>query len=180
MRSFLDLTVAQLERTPALLFNWLDALPEEWTRANEGPDTFSPYDVVGHLVHGERTDWIPRARIILEDGEGRPFDRFDRFAQLREGGRALGVLLAEFDRLRRDNLATLRSWDLSAEQLGRRGTHPVLGTVTLRQLLATWAVHDLTHLHQIARTMANQFRSDVGPWERYLGVLRCEGHSEGP
>ena len=181
MSAFLDTTVALLERTPPTLIAWLDGLPDEWNRTNEGAETFSPYDVVGHLIHGEKTDWIPRARIILEHGPSRPFDRYDRFAQFREsGGRSLGALLAEFDRLRRDNLGVLRAWKLSDADLERGGTHPVLGPVTLRQLLATWAAHDMTHLHQIARTMAHQYRQAVGPWVAYLGVMRCDGHSQGP
>jgi DinB family protein len=174
----LDQTIALLERTPPTLASLLDGLPDTWTRTNEGPETFTPYDVVGHLIRGERTDWIPRARIIREQGEARPFDRYDRFAQSRDSaGRSLGALLEEFAGLRQENLATLRGWKLGDEDLARRGTHPILGTVTLRQLLATWAVHDLTHLHQVARVMAHQYRGEVGPWDRFLGVLRCEGHS---
>lgn len=174
----LDTTVALLSRTPAVLSAWLDGLPEAWIRTNEGPGTFRPYDVVGHLIHGEKTDWIVRARIILEHGESRPFDRYDRFAQLRDDpSTPLAARLAEFAELRRRNLDTLRGWDLTAEDLSRRGTHPVLGTVTLGQLLATWSVHDLTHVHQIARTMAKQSHADVGPWTAFLGVLHCEGHS---
>ncbi|HEY6865684.1 MAG TPA: DinB family protein [Candidatus Eisenbacteria bacterium] len=174
----LDRTIALLECTPSALAALLGGLPGEWTRSNEGAGTFSPYDVVGHLIHGEQTDWIVRARIILEQGEARPFDRFDRFAQSQEGaGRGLGELLAEFAARRAENLATLRSWNLGPGELARRGTHPVLGPVTLRQLLATWAVHDLTHLHQISRVMAHQYRGEVGPWDAFLGVLRCEGHS---
>jgi DinB family protein len=175
----LERTVAVLERTPRTLDCLLRDLPDEWSRANEGPKTFSPYDVVGHLIHGERTDWLVRARIILEHGEKRPFDRYDRFAQERESaGRALGTLLDEFARLRRDNLAALRGLNLEAADLDRRGTHPVLGPVTLRHLLATWAVHDLTHIHQISRAMAYQYRHEVGPWKVFLGVLRCQGHSD--
>lgn len=175
----LDRTIALLERTPATLAALLTDLPNEWVRAQEGPETFSPYDVVGHLIHGEKTDWIARARIVLELGESRPFDRYDRFAQFRaSAGKSLGELLEEFAARRRENLDTLRGWRLGPEQLARRGTHPVLGTVTLEQLLATWAVHDLTHLHQISRVMAHQYRREVGPWVRFLGVLRCEGHSE--
>jgi len=174
----LDRTIALLERTPATLAAWLDGLPDEWTRSNEGPDTFSPYDVVGHLIHGEKTDWIVRARIVLEQGEARPFDRYDRFAQSREiAGRPLGTLLEEFAKLRADNLATLRGWKLGPAELERRGMHPALGSVTLGQLLSTWAAHDLTHLHQLSRVMAHQLRDDVGPWVRYLGVLHCDGHS---
>ena len=175
----LNETIALLERTPPTLAAWLGGLPDSWTRANEGTDTFSAYDVVGHLIHGEKTDWITRARIIREQGESRPFDRYDRFAQYRESaGKSLGELLGEFERLRLENLATLLGWKLGPADLDRRGTHPMLGTVTLRQLLATWAAHDLTHLHQIARVMANRYRDDVGPWEKFLGVMRCQGHSD--
>jgi len=181
MRRFLETSATLLERTPSTLTAWLRGLPEEWSRTNEGESTFSPYDVVGHLVHGEKTDWIVRARIILEHGPGRPFDRYDRFAQSRESaGRSLEALLEEFARLRGENLTTLRGWNLSEHDLERGGMHPVLGPVTLRQLLATWVAHDMTHLHQIARTMAHQYRHEVGPWEKYLGVLHCQGHSEGP
>jgi len=172
-------TIAVLERTPATLDAMLRGLPDAWTRSNEGDRTFSPYDVIGHLNHGERTDWIPRARIILEHGESRPFDRYDRFAQDRESaGRSLDQLLDEFATLRRDNLATLRGWKLGSESLMKRGTHPILGTVTLAQLLATWAAHDLTHVHQVSRCMASQYRDAVGPWTKFLGVMHCQGHSE--
>ena len=175
----LDHTIALLERTPATLAALLRDLPDDWSRANEGAQTFSPYDVVGHLIHGERTDWMVRARIILEHGESRPFERYDRFAQEKESaGRPLGALLDEFERLRRENLAALRRLNLGPTDLDRRGTHPILGTVTLRQLLATWAVHDLTHVHQISRAMAHQYRDQVGPWTVFLGVLRCQGHSD--
>ena len=175
----LDHTIALLERTPATLAALLRDLPDDWSRANEGAQTFSPYDVVGHLIHGERTDWMVRARIILEHGESRAFDRYDRFAQEKESaGRPLGALLDEFERLRRENLAALRRLNLGPTDLDRRGTHPILGTVTLRQLLATWAVHDLTHMHQISRAMAHQYRDQVGPWTVFLGVLRCQGHSD--
>ena len=172
-----DDTVAVLERTPATLAALLEGLPERWTLSNEGSDTFSPYDVVGHLIHGEKTDWIVRARIILEHGEARPFDRYDRFAQFREKVRPLGARLEEFARLRRENLEILRGWNLGDSELERRGMHPILGSVTLRQLLATWAAHDMTHLHQISRVMAHQYRDEVGPWLSFLGVLRCDGHS---
>jgi hypothetical protein len=175
----IERTIALLERTPGTLAALLDGLADEWVRSNEGEATFSPYDVVGHLIHGEQTDWIVRARIILEQGEARPFDRYDRFAQSRESaGKSLALLLAEFAMLRKKNLETLRGWNLGAGDLERRGTHPILGPVTLRQLIATWAVHDLTHLHQISRAMAHQYRGEVGPWDAFLGVLRCEGHSD--
>jgi len=174
----IDRTVGLLARTPATLKAFLEGLPEEWTRTNEGGETFSPYDVVGHLIHGEKTDWMVRANIIREHGESRPFDRYDRFAQNRESaGKSLTTLLEEFAILRKANLEKLRGWALQAADLERRGTHPILGTVTLRQLLATWAAHDLTHLHQIARTMAHQYRDEVGPWTAFLGVLHCQGHS---
>ena len=170
---------ALLERTPKVLEALLGGLPDAWSRADEGPGTFSPYDVVGHLIHGEKTDWITRARIILDQGESRPFDRYDRFAQNRDSaGRTLSELLREFELLRRGNLQKLSSWNLGPEDLDRRGPHPVLGTVTLRELLATWAVHDLTHLHQVSRAMAHQYRTEVGPWSGFLGVLRCQGHSD--
>ena len=175
----LERTVAVLERTPQTLAVLLRDLPDEWSRANEGAKTFSPYDVIGHLIHGERTDWMVRARIILEHGEKRPFDRYDRFAQERESaGHTLATLLDDLARLRRQNLVALRDLKLAPSDLDRRGMHPVLGPVTLRQLLATWAVHDLTHIHQISRAMAYQYRNDVGPWKVYLGVLRCQGHSD--
>jgi hypothetical protein len=179
MEFSLDATTAVLERTPAVLDAMLRGLPDAWTRSNEGEKTFSPFDVVGHLIHGEKTDWIPRAQIILEHGESRPFDRYDRFAQERESaGQTLDQLLDEFARLRRENLATLRGWNLHAAAFDRRGTHPILGTVTLGQLLATWAAHDLTHHHQIARCMAHQVRDAVGPWTKFLGVMHCQGHSQ--
>jgi hypothetical protein len=175
----LEHTIALLERTPGTLAALLDGLPDAWTRTNEGPETFSPYDVVGHLIHGEKTDWMVRARIILEHGEARAFDRYDRFAQLRDSaGKPLPALLAEFAARRRDNLMALRGLKLGPAELARRGTHPALGVVTLRQLLATWAAHDLTHLHQIARVMAHQLREEVGPWTAFLGVMRCQGHSD--
>ncbi len=175
----LDETIALLARTPATLDSLLRGAPDIWTQRNEGEDTWSPFDIVGHLIVGERTDWIPRLRIILEHGEARAFDRFDRLAQFKETqGRSLEQLLDEFALLRKQNLATLKQLDLQAEDLSRRGTHPSLGQVTLAQLLSTWAAHDLTHLHQLSRVMAHQYRETVGPWIAYLGVLKCNGHSE--
>jgi hypothetical protein len=171
-------TIALLARTPAALNSLLRDLPESWTHRNEGENTWSAYDVIGHLIHGERTDWMPRARMILEHGESKPFERFDRFAQERESrGRSLPELLDEFATVRSDNLATLGAMDLSLQQLALRGRHPRLGAVTLSQLLATWAAHDLTHLHQLSRIMAHQYRAAVGPWSAYLGVMQCAGHS---
>jgi hypothetical protein len=175
--------VAVLTRTPAALDALLRGLPKVWTDSNEGrnqdgKDTWSPFDIVGHLIVGERTDWIPRARIILNHGEARAFDPFDRFAQQKESqGKSLDQLLDEFAQLRKESLAALRELNLQPEDFTRRGKHPELGAVTLSQLIATWAVHDLTHLHQLSRVMAHQYRDAVGPWSAYIGVLKCAGHS---
>ena len=161
-----------LERTPATFRALLAGLPDDWTRPDEGPETFSAFDNLGHLVHGERTDWIPRARIILTDGPSRPFEPYDRFAQYRESeGKDVARLLDELETLRAENLATLRGWKLGARELALEGTHPALGRVTLEQLLATWVVHDLGHLAQTARVLARQYRDAVGPWREYLPVL---------
>jgi hypothetical protein len=171
-------SIALLTRTPATLDALLRGLPNTWVRSDEGKDSWSPFDIVGHLIVGERTDWMTRARIILENGEARPFDRFDRLAQSRESqDKSLEQLLDEFARLRKENLIALEALNLQPTDLSRRGTHPALGVVTLSQLLATWAIHDLTHLHQLSRVMAHQYREVVGPWSIYLGVLQCAGHS---
>lgn len=178
MEHNLQNTMALLARTPAALNALLRDLPDTWTVRNEGDNTWTAFDVVGHLIHGERTDWMPRARMILEFGESRAFEPFDRLAQLREGqGKSLGQLLDEFARLRSENLEELRALKLQPQDLKRRGRHPALGVVTLSELLATWAAHDLTHLHQISRIMAHQYREAVGPWSAYLGVMHCAGHS---
>jgi hypothetical protein len=164
--------VAILERTPGSLGVLLNGLPNKWIRITEGEDTWSPYDVIGHLIHGERTDWIPRARHIMA-GEGRPFDPFDRTAQFQVSqGRDLVELLATFSDLRRQNLAALVGMNLTAADFERKGIHPELGEVTLGQLLATWVVHDLDHIAQIARTMAKAYGEAVGPWSAYLSILR--------
>ena len=174
----LDTTTALLARTPATLNALLRDLPNAWTLRNEGENTWTAFDVVGHLNHGERTDWIPRVNRILESGETRPFDPFDRFAQIRESeGQPLAQLLDEFARLRAANLARLRAFNLQPADFTRRGRHPALGVVTVSELLSTWAAHDLTHLHQISRIMAHQYRDAVGPWSKFLGVLQCSGHS---
>src|ERR1700694_4285983 len=171
-------TIAILSRTPAALDALLRGLPDIWVRCNEGKDTWSAFDIVGHLIVGERTDWMQRLRIILENGEARPFDPFDRFAQSRESqDKSLEQRLDEFARLRSENLAALQALNLRPEDLTRRGRHPALGVVTLSQLLATWAVHDLTHVHQLSRVMAHRYQDAVGPWKAYLGVLQCAGHS---
>ncbi len=181
--------IAVLTRTPATLNAMLRGLPNTWVRGNEGKDTWNAYDIVGHLIVAERTDWMPRVRIILENGEARAFDPFDRFAQMRmkemrmkesqDKSTEIDQLLDDFARLRRENLAALQELNLKPEDLARRGRHPALGVVTLSQLLATWAVHDLTHVHQLSRVMAHQYRDAVGPWSAYLGVLKCDGHSAG-
>jgi hypothetical protein len=169
----LDTGLAVLERTPAVLHALLDDLPAAWTTANEGPDTWSPFDVVGHLIDGEETDWLARARIILGDAANRRFVPFDRTRHLRANqGRSLAELLARFDELRRRNLRELRALHLTPSQLERTGEHPDFGTVTLAQLLATWVAHDLGHVAQIARVMAKQYAAAVGPWQAYLPVLR--------
>lgn len=178
MEHNLEQTTALLSRTPATLNALLRDLPDSWTRQNEGGKTWSAFDVVGHLIHGERTDWIPRAERILEFGENRAFDPFDRWAQEKESqGKTLPELLDEFARLRSENLNRVRALNLKPQDYQRRGKHPALGVVSLSELLATWAAHDLTHLHQISRIMAHQYRDAVGPWSAFLGVMKCSGHS---
>jgi hypothetical protein len=170
--SFLDECLAILTRTPATIDALLRGLPETWTSATDGPGTWSAYVVVGHLIHGERTDWMPRLGIILEHGRARAFEPFDREAQFREsGGKTLAALLDEFAALRRENLDRLRTLDLQPAQLELQGTHPELGRVTVRQLLATWTAHDLGHVLQISRTMARRYREEVGPWAQYLSAM---------
>ena len=170
--SFLEESLALLTRTPATLDSLLRGLPEVWTDATEGPNTWSPYTVVGHLIHAEKVDWMPRLQIILEHGPSRAFDPFDREAQFRESaGKSLSNLLDEFTVRRNDNLARLRALDLQPAQLQLPGTHPGLGPVTVRQLLATWTAHDLGHLVQISRTMAKRYQQEVGPWVQYLSVM---------
>lgn len=164
--------IAVLERTPRTLATMLGGLTSAWTDATEGPDTWSPYVIVGHLIHGERTDWIPRAKIILTQGADRRFTPYDRFAQFRESeGKSLGDLLDEFAELRTENLATLAGWHLSDAELALTGEHPEFGAVTLRQLLATWVGHDLGHIAQTARVMAKQYRDAIGPWRAYLPIM---------
>jgi hypothetical protein len=162
-----------LSRTPATLRSSLAGVADPWLDANEGTETFSPRDVVGHLIFGEETDWIPRVRIILEHGPARPFTPFDRFGfRERYGGRPIAELLDVFDRLRRENLRTLQDLALGPADLERPGLHPELGPVTLGQLLATWVVHDLNHLVQIERVMAKRYAAEVGPWTPYLRILQ--------
>jgi hypothetical protein len=164
--------IAVLERTPGTVRALLAGLPEPWIRANEGPKTFSAFDNVGHLIHGERADWLARAQIILAQDENRRFEPYDRFAQDRESaGKSLAQLLDEFTELRAANLATLRGWNLGDRELALEGEHPAFGRVTLRQLLAAWVVHDLGHIAQISRVMAKRYRDEVGPWREYLPIL---------
>jgi hypothetical protein len=168
----LELGTQVLARSPAALGALLRNLPDQWTRATEGPGTFSPFDVVGHLIDGEETDWIPRAKIILAQGPDPRFEPYDRFRhQTRNAGRTLESLLTEFAHLRAANLAILTSWKLTPSTLALRGIHPSLGPVSLRDLLAAWIVHDLGHLAQVARVMAKQYREDVGPWVPFLPIL---------
>lgn len=170
---FLAECEAVLAHTPHALDSLLRGLPGTWTEANEGPGTWSPFIVVGHLIHGERTDWIPRLEIILAHGESQPFPTFDREAQFLESeGKSLAQLLDEFSLLRQQSLGRLRALQLGPEQLTLRGTHPAFGSVTLRQLLATWTAHDLAHIGQITRVMARRLRIEVGPWAEYLSVMR--------
>jgi hypothetical protein len=162
-----------LSRTPSTLRTLLHGLPSEWTHSNEGENTWSPFDVVGHLIHGEETDWIPRARIILEFGPARAFEPFDRQAQFATNkGKTLEELLDTFAALRQESLAALKGLQLQPEDLQKLGMHPELGHVTLGELLATWGAHDLAHLAQISRTMARQYRDAVGPWQEYLSVMK--------
>lgn len=168
----LEASVDVLQRTPAVVRALLDGLGEAWVRGTEGPDTFSPFDVVGHLIDGEETDWMVRARIILARGPDPRFEPYDRFRhRARNADRTLDSLLDEFARLRAANLEQLRSWKLMERELGLTGVHPSFGPVTLRRLLAAWVVHDLSHIAQIARVMAKQYREAVGPWVPFLPVL---------
>lgn len=168
----MDEAVAVLSRTPATLDALLRGLPEGWIAANEGGDTWSPFDVIGHLIHGEHTDWVPRVRIILEHGESRPFDTFDRFAQFADSqGRTLASLLDDFASLRQEKLRELAALHITDADLDRRGRHPQLGVVTLRMLLATWVAHDLDHIVQVSRVLARQYSDEVGPWRAFLRVI---------
>jgi len=170
---FLEESVAVLTRTPATLNAMLRGLPEQWTTTTEGLGTWSSYDVIRHLIHGEKTDWMPRVLIILEHGPDRPFEPFDREAQVRESqAQPMSALLDEFAEVRADNLMQLRGLDLHPAQLELVGTHPALGRVTLRQLVATWTAHDLAHILQVSRVMAKRYKLEVGPWAEYLSVMR--------
>jgi DinB superfamily len=179
MEQSVEKTMAVLERTPAALDAMLRGLPEEWIRSNEGEGTWSAFDVVVHLIHCEHDDWLPRARVILESRarEVRQFAPFDRWGEIYESrSMKLEEVLETFARARAENLREVRSWGLGEKELAMRGQHPALGEVTLAQLMATWAAHDLNHLHQISRVMALQYREAVGPWRDFMGVMKCEGH----
>ena len=161
-----------LERTPIVLKALLSNLDDEWIMNNEGPETFSPFDVMGHLIHGEKTDWATRTKIILESGLSKPFTPWDRFAQFETSrGKTLQQLLEEFETLRKENLAWLKSLNLSETYFDKKGMHPSLGEVTLKNLLATWVVHDLTHIAQITRVMAKQYKDEMGPWPEFFRIL---------
>ena len=165
-------SVEILERTPLVLQTLLKDLHEDWTMNNEGPETFCPYDVIGHLIHGEKTDWRNRTMMILEHGVSKTFVPYDRFAQFEESqGKSLEQLLKEFEELRKDNLNWLRSLNLSETDFDKKGIHPSLGQVTLRQLLSTWVVHDLTHIAQASRVMAKQYKQEMGPWVEYFRIM---------
>jgi len=160
-----------LERTPQVVEDLLQGLDKEWIMSNEGPDTWSPYDIVGHYIHGEKTDWVPRMNIILGEGD-KHFIPFDRFAQYRDSkGKTLQQLLDEFKQLRKENIIRLKAATINEETLQRTGIHPTFGDVTLRQLLATWVVHDLNHIYQLSRVLSKQYQQEVGPWTEFLGVL---------
>jgi hypothetical protein len=178
MEQNLQQTIALLARTPAALNAFLRDLPDAWTHRNEGGETWSVFEVVAHLIYGEQADWIPRARIILQFGETRTFEPFDRKGHIKlSQGKTLAQLLDEFAQARSESLDHLRELSLQPQDLVRHGRHPAFGPVKLSQHLASWVAHDLTHVHQISRIMAHQYREAVGPWSAYLGVLRCAGHS---
>lgn len=168
----LNNAISILERTPGVFKNFLEGLEEEWIHENEGEDTWNPFEVIGHLIHGEKTDWMVRTNLILENRGNTTFEPYDRFAQIENSkGKTLSGLLTEFETLREKNLEALRSKQLSKEDLNLKGIHPELGEVTLQQLLAAWVVHDLGHIAQISRVMAKQYKNEVGPWSKYLTIL---------
>jgi len=168
----LDKAVEILERTPGVIEELLKGLSQEWIMNNEGSDTWSPYDILGHLIHGEKTDWIVRMEIIISDNNDKTFQPFDRFAQFEQSkGKTLQQLIDEFKELRNQNIAILNSKKITGSTLNKTGIHPAFGTVTLGQLLSTWVVHDLGHIAQIARVMAKQYKTEVGPWQAYLPIL---------
>lgn len=162
-----------LSRTPAVLNSLLENLSDDWTKNNEDGDSWSPYDIIGHLIHGEKTDWIARAKIILSDGGDKKFVPYDRFAQFKESeGKSLKELLNEFSAIREGNIKILKSFNIDDEKLGLEGIHPKFGNVTLKQLLSTWVIHDLIHMAQISRVMAKQYKEEIGPWVEYFRVMK--------
>src|SRR6185436_18264201 len=172
MKYTLERSYQILERTPSVLKTLLNGLDDGWVMNNEGPDTFSPFDVIGHLIHGEKTDWTARTKVILEFGLSKPFIPWDRFAQFEASkGKTLAELLDEFGQLREDNIRWLRSLNLTGDDLNKKGMHPVLGEVTMRNLLTTWVVHDLTHIAQVTRVMAKQYKEEMGPWPEFFRIL---------
>ena len=172
MQFDLNDAIVHLRRTPMVLKHLLGTLPDEWVRSNYGPETFSPFDVVGHLIHGEKTDWIPRLRHILAQGDAKPFEPFDRYAQYKDSqGKSMADLLDEFSALRAASIVALESHDLKHADFARKGMHPALGPVTLGNLLATWVVHDLHHIAQCCKGMAYQYRDEVGAWRAYIGII---------
>ena len=173
MKFEIDKSIEVLERTPSVLSSLLHNLSEEWLIYNEGENTWSPHDVIGHLIHGEKTDWIVRARIILSDNSNKTFESFDRFAQMNDAqSESTDELLKEFAKLRKENLNALKALQISSSQFVEKGIHPELGEVNLKSLLSTWVVHDLGHIAQISRVMAKQYATEVGPWQKYLSILK--------
>lgn len=173
MKFKLEQSIGILERTPAILRSMLSGLPDEWTNSNEGEDSWSPFDVMGHLVHGERTDWIPRTFIIMNDSDQKTFAPYDRFAQFGESeGKSLADLLDEFESLRKSNLEQLKGFGITSSDYLREGIHPSLGPVTLSNLLSAWVVHDQGHIAQICRVLAKQYKDEVGPWTKYMTILK--------
>lgn len=172
MEFSLEKVIPILERTPRVLKHLLEELDTSWTHQNEGEDTWSPYDIIGHLIHGEKTDWVPRIQHILGPNHTEAFIPFDRFAQFENSkGKTLAMLLDEFSALRADNIITLKNLSITTEDLTKKGLHPELGPVTLKNLIATWVAHDLGHIHQITRVLAKGLQNDIGPWEAYLKVM---------
>lgn len=172
MKFDLEKSIDILERTPKVLNTMLSGLSEDWIQVNEGPETWSPYDIIGHYIQGEKKDWISRAKIILTEGGDKEFSPFDRFAQFEESkGKTLEQLLQEFQDLRTSNIIELKNLKISQDQLDLEGVHPSFGKVSLRELLSTWVVHDLNHISQISRVLANQYKEEVGPWNAYLRIL---------
>jgi len=172
MKYDIDKALEVLERTPLILKSYLENLSDDWVFCNEGDETWSAFDIVGHLIHCENTDWIPRLKIILSEAENKAFEPFDRFAQFKNSkGKSLAYLLSEFQELRTENMQYLKSINLSDKELSLKGSHPDFGKVTAKELLATWVTHDLGHIAQISRVMAKQYKNEVGPWVEYISIL---------